>query len=207
MKFPFRVGAWILGAIALGSLPLVSTLTQAADHADSPTTTDDPAGDLSDIYAWHDGSKMIVAFGFAGLAEAGLPAVYDPEVLYTVHIDNDGDNMADHDVYVRFGSNPAGDWGVRVENLPGVPDPVIGPVESTIEAGLDLRVFAGLRDDAFFFDLDGFRATTMTGTLMFDSTRDTFTGKNITAVVLEMSVDAVAGGSDSVSVWVSTGRR
>jgi hypothetical protein len=198
--------AWALGAIALGALPLSSSL-HAADHADAPLTTKDASADITDVYAWHDDTNLTVAFGFAGLAEAGAPAQYDAGVLYTVHIDNNGDNEPDHDVLVRFGQNSAGDWGIRVEDLPGVADPVIGPVETTIEAGLGLRVFAGLRDDAFFFDLDGFRATLMTGELMFDATNDTFAGTNITAVVLEMSIDAVAGGASEVSVWVSTGRR
>lgn len=202
---------WVVrsGAIALAALlsPLASAPTQAADHADSPTTRNDPAADLTDVYAWHTGSKLVVAFGFAGLSEAGLPAVLDGGVLYTVHLDNDGDNASDREVYVRFGQNGRGDWGVRVENLPGVAEPVVGPIDTTIEAGLDLRVFAGLRDDALFFDLDGARLTQRSGSLMFDDSRDFFAGTNITAVVLEMSIDAVAGGSDTVTTWVSTGRR
>ncbi len=196
------------GAIALAALltPLASAPTHASDHADSPTTRDDPAADLTDLYAWHADGKLVVAFGFAGLSEAGLPAQFDSGVLYTVHLDNDGDNVSDREVYVRFGQNGRGDWGVRVENLPGIAEPVVGPVDTTIEAGLDLRVFAGLRDDAFFFDLDGLRQTLRSGTLMFDSTRDIFDGTNITAVVLEMSIDALAAGSDTVTIWVSTGR-
>lgn len=205
-RHPAHQVAWLLGAIALGAMPLASSL-RAADHADSPSTTDDAPADLTDVYAWHEDSKLVVAFGFAGLSEAGAPAQYDAGVLYTVHIDNNGDNEPDHDVLVRFGQNTAGEWGIRVEDLPGVADPVIGPVETTIDAGLDLRVFAGLRDDPFFFDLDGFRATLMSGAIMFDNTNDTFTGTNVTAVVLEMSIDAVAGGGDAVSLWVSTGRK
>ena len=79
-------------------------------------------------------------------------------------------------------------------------------VPPSIEAALDLRVFAGPRDDPFFFDLDGFRETVETGTLAFDNMRDSFAGYDITAVVLEMSIDAVASGSDNVAIWVTTGR-
>jgi hypothetical protein len=206
MNKSLRPARWGLGALALVLLPFSSPPTHAADHADSPATTEDAPADLTDVYAWHDGSTLVVGFGFAGLAEAGMPAVYDSGVLYTVHIDNDGDNLSDHDIYVRFGQDARGEWGVQVENLPGIADPVIGPVETTIDAGLGLRVFAGLRDDPFFFDLDGFRETLMTGMLSFDNTRDTFAARNITAVVLEASIDALAGGADSVAVWVSTGR-
>lgn len=201
-----RLAARTLGAVALGALPLLSTLSQAADHADSPANAQDGAADLTDLYAWHTETKLVVVFGFAGFTEAGLPATYDPTVLYTVHVDNDADNVADQEAYVRFGQNSAGDWGVQVENLPGSPETVTGPVDTTIEAALGLRVFAGLRDDPFFFDLAGFRETVETGTLSFDSTRDQFSGFNITAVVLEMSIDAVASGSDTVAVWVTTAR-
>ncbi|MBK6920863.1 MAG: DUF4331 family protein [Deltaproteobacteria bacterium] len=198
--------ATALTAIALAFAPWASTPGRAADHADSPGTQDDPAADITDVFAWHSGSKLVVGVGFAGLAEAGQPAMYDPHVLYTVHIDNDGDGTDDHQVYVRFGSNDAGEWGVKVEDLPGVADPVIGPVDTVIDAGLDLHVFAGQRDDAFFFDLDGFHQTLRTGDLSFVNTRDTFAGTNVTMFVVEMSLDAVAGGGDNLTLWVSSGR-
>jgi hypothetical protein len=206
MHRTLRLAASALGAVALGALPLASSFSHAADHVDSPANAMDGAADLTDVYAWHTPTKLVVVFGFAGFTEAGLPATYDPTVLYTVHVDNDADNVADHEVFVRFGQNTAGDWGVQVENLPGSPEPVVGPVDTTIEAALDLRVFAGPRDDPFFFDLDGFRETVETGTLAFDNMRDSFAGYNVTAVVLEMSIDAVASGSDNVAIWVTTGR-
>ena len=201
-----RTGAALCAALVLG-LPWVATIGHAADHADAPASQDDPAADITDVYAWHTDDRVVVALGFSGLAEAGVPANYDGGVLYGIHVDNNGDDIADHDVWVRFGQNDAGDWGVQVENLPGATEPVVGPVETEIDAGLGLRVFAGLRDDPFFFDLDGFRMTAMTGTLSFDSTRDTFAGTNITMLVVEMSRDAVAGGSDNLQIWATTGRK
>jgi hypothetical protein len=206
MLTPTRRATRSLGAVALCALPLLATLSHAADHVDSPANMMDQAADLTDVYAWHGDGKLVVVFGFAGFAEAGLPGTYDAGVLYTVHVDNDADNVADHEVYVRFGQNSAGDWGVQVENLPGSADPIVGPVDTTLEGALGLRVFAGPRDDPFFFDLDGFRETVDTGTLAFDSPRDSFSGYNVTAVVLEMSIDAVASGSDNVAIWATTGR-
>lgn len=201
-----RTGLTLCAALALAS-PWVATIGHAADHADAPSSTDDAAADITDLYAWHTEDKVIVALGFSGLAEAGVPANYDTGVLYGIHVDNDGDEIADHDIWARFGQDDAGDWGVKVENLPGAVADVVGPVETELDAGLGLRVFAGLRDDAFFFDLDGFKMTTMTGDLSFDSTRDSFAGTNITMAVMEMSIDAVAGGNDSLQIWATTGRK
>lgn len=208
MTITRRLRAVSSGAFALvAALPLASTPSRAADHADAPGTKADLAADITDIYAWADGNKVVASIGFAGLAEAGAPATYDPDVLYTIHVDRDGDNASDVDVLIQFGQDEAGDWGVRVRDLPGAVGDVIGPVDTVIEADLGLRVFAGLRGDAFFFDLDGFKMTTMTGDLSFDSTRDSFAGTNVTQIVVEMAVDAVAQDSDSLQIWASTGRK
>ena len=82
----------------------------------------------------------------------------------------------------------------------------MGPVEATITDG-DVKVFAGLRDDPFFMDLDGFVTTVTTGTLSFDSNNDSFAGQNITSVVIEMPFDAVKGGAgDVVNIWSTASR-
>jgi len=195
------------GGIAIAALPLFSTLSHAADHADAPATLADHPADITTLHAWHDDAKITVVLGFAGLAEAGVEADYDAGVLYTIHVDNDGDQIANYEVLVRFGQSPAGEWGVRVEHLPGIADPIVGPVETVIEAGLGLRVFAGLRDDPFFLDRDGFGQMLDDGTLAFDSTRDSFATTNVTAIALEMSRDALMGPKGQLAIWATTGRK
>lgn len=202
-----RRGMTVLGGLAIASLSVLSSASHAADHADAPATKDDHAADITDLYAWHDASKINVILGFAGLSEAGVPAEYDAGVLYQIHIDNTGDLVSDYDVLVRFGQSSTGEWGVKVEDLPGIADPIIGPVETVIEAGIGLRVYAGLRDDPFFFDLDGFKETLAEGTLSFDNTRDSFAGTNVTAIALEMSRDALTSDKGVLSIWASTGRK
>jgi hypothetical protein len=146
---------------------------QAADHAEAPESGSDPAADLADLYAWHtDDSTLVTVLTFAGLSVSGDPALYDADVLYGIHIDNDGDAIADHDVWVRFGQDSLGGWGLQVVGMPGTGAPVFGPVEHVIAAPGG-RIFAGLRDDPFFFDLAGFNTTVSTGDLTFDSTADT----------------------------------
>jgi hypothetical protein len=197
------------GALVLGALPLITPSADAADHIDAPASSADAAADITDFFAWHDpdGDRIVAAIAYAGLSEGGLPATYDGSVLYGIHVDNDADGVADHDVWVRFGQNAAGDWGVKIQDLPGSTEDVIGPVETDLDAGLSLRVFAGLRDDPFFFDFDGLQMTLDTGTLSFDSERDSFRNTNVTMIVVEMSIDAAAAGSDSVQLWATTARK
>jgi hypothetical protein len=68
-----------------------------------------------------------------------------------------------------------------------------------------VKVWAGLFDDPFFFDLQGFRDTLNTGTLSFDSERDFFAGQNLTAVVIEIPKDLIDTGAP-VDVWGATAR-
>lgn len=192
------------GALGLGLLlSLVGVgIGTAADHVDAPGTQSSPAADITDFYAWKSGDKIVAVITFAGLKEVGQAATYSSDVVYGIHVDNDGDNQADEDVWIRFGKNGAGEWGVQVTGLAA--DPVVGPVETVLDGPLGLRVFAGLRDDPFFFDLQGFLQTLDTGTIAFDNTRDGFAMTNVSAIVVELSQDAVAGGGDSIQMWATT---
>jgi hypothetical protein len=202
-----RLTAALLGTVAL-TVALATSGVFAADHAEAPGTMADLAADITDVYAWHTENGTIVAVvDFAGLQEAGSTGTYDADVLYGLHIDNDGDNEPDIDVWVRFGQNGAGEWGVQALNVPGSDVPLEGPVDTVIDGGNGVQLYAGPRDDPFFFDLDGYKATLMSGTLMFDNTNDTFAGTNVTAIVIEMDADAAAGGGDGLQLWATTGRK
>lgn len=202
-----RLTAALLCTAAV-TVALATSGVFAADHAEAPGTMADLAADITDVYAWHtENGTLVAVVDFAGLQEAGSTGTYDADVLYTIHIDNDGDNEPDIDVLVRFGQNGAGEWGVQALNVPGSDVPVEGPVGTVIDGGNGVQLFAGPRDDPFFFDLDGYQATLMSGTLMFDSANDTFAGTNVTAIVLEMDAAAASGGSDTIQVWATTGRK
>lgn len=189
-------------------LALGSSGVFAADHSEAPGTMADLAGDISDFYAWHTADDKVVAvLDFAGLAAAGSAATYDADMLYGIHIDNNGDNEPDIDVWVRFGQNGAGEWGVQVVDLPGADATVEGAVDTVIDAGGGLRVFAGPREDPFFFDLEGYLETLDTQTIAFDMTRDSFAGLNVTAIVVEMDAATASGGMDGFQMWATSGRK
>jgi hypothetical protein len=192
------------GLLAIGLLVTAGDAVNAADHIDSPGATADPAADITDFFAWADADTTVAIIAFAGLGEAGASATYDAGVVYGIHFDQDGDGVSDHDVWVRFGQNADGDWGVQATGLAGT-DAVVGPVEEVIDAGLGQNVFAGLRDDPFFFDFEGFQDTLGRGTLSFENDRDFFEGTNVTAIAVEVSTDLVSGGGP-FSVWASTRR-
>jgi hypothetical protein len=79
-----------------------------------------------------------------------------------------------------------------------------------------VSVFAGLRDDPFFFDLAGFQGFLASPKVPAKGLRatgnpvDAFAGTNILAIVVELPVTAVTGGANAntgvIKTWVSTSR-
>jgi hypothetical protein len=177
----------------------------AADHAEAPGAGADPAADIGDFFAWHiaDGSITTI-ITFAPLTGAGGAATYDADVLYTVNIDTDADGAADAEILVRFGQNTAGDWGVQAENVPGASAPLVGAVDAVVAEG-SAQLYAGLVDDPFFFDLEGYGASLAAGAVLFDSSRDSLAGLNVTAIAIEF--DASSLGSTQVQAWATTARK
>ena len=195
----------LLLAFALGAALAAPAL--AADHGEAPLTKADLAADIADVYAWHEGDKLYAAITYDGIKPpvAGQKGTFDTGVLYTLHIDNDGDFVSDIEVkarYFRFGSFT----GVLVSGLPGGLPFLLGPVERVVRFG-NVKFFAGLRDDPFFFDLEGFRQTLQTGTLAFNGQRDTFAGKNATSLVLQMDLSRALRGGKKLNIWATTARQ
>lgn len=203
-----KVGlAACLTAVAFGT-HITSQDAKAADHTDPPgRIAAGDAADIGDLYAWHANDTLSMVLTFAGPvpAVAAPEGTYDADVLYTLNIDNNGDNDADAEILVRFGQDADGNWGVQASGIPGEDAPVAGAVESMLD-GTGASVWAGVREDPFFFDLQGFNDTLQTGTLSFVNDRDTFAGANITSIVVDVPLSDALGGGTALSIWATTGR-
>lgn len=216
MTRPHRRRLVIAGAAAVlltGALAVPSLYLTGADHLDPPARTNpavatnaDIAADIADVFAWHTDTSVVLALTFAGPQAATMPAVYDRDVLYTINLSNAAPRTTpDLPIEIRFGTGAGPmDFGVKVSGLPGGTE-ISGPVEQDLAAD-GIKVRAGLFDDPFFFDLQGFQETLNTGTLSFDSTRDFFAGQNLTAVVIEIPRNRIANGANPIDVWATTAR-
>lgn len=212
-------------SLAAALLALSPYAAFAADHADAPGSTRDPSTDITDVFIFREGGRMVgaICFGGAPVPRArvdGPTGRFDPDALFTYNIDLDGDAIPEHRIYIRFGRNSKGEAGVQIENLPGAGSQfVAGPVERVITSASGLRFYAGLRDDPFFFDFQGFVATIGSfnstdkpkGSLFFDPSRDSFSRRNLTAIVFEMDASLIVPrpGSSSnklIRVWASGDR-
>ena len=197
-------------AIALGAVAVVVGTSvhnaDAADHLDpNDRVAAGDAADIADLYAWHDGGRVRTILTFAGPVPAGTDAAFDRNVLYSIHIDGDDDNLdPDISIQARFAQNGAGDWGVWVQNVPGADADVVGAIDTNMTSG-DAMVFAGQTDDPFFFDLQGFGEVLTSADLSdFDPSRDFFAGQNINAIAIEFPASAL-GITGPYNMWATTG--
>lgn len=185
---------------------------RAADHLDPPGRTDpavysnpDKAADIADVYTWHTATDLVIAMTFAGPQATNLPATYDRDMLYTINISNDEVAFTpEYQIRFRFGQNGQA-TGVQFSGVPGTTGVIEGPVETDLRQG-QVVVRAGLFDDPFFFDLQGFRATRSTGALSFRNDRNFFAGQNLTAAVVQIPRSAVDSGNGKVRIWATSAR-
>ena len=194
-----------------GVSPVATHPLRAADHLDPPARTNigaasDVASDIADIFLFDDPTNINLVMTFAGPQAAGVLPTYDSNVVYCIHIANAGDAKVDNVViYMRFGKDPEGNWGVQLLNVPGASGPIVGAVQTPLTSG-PVQAEAGLFDDPFFFDLQGFNDTKATGKLSIMSNRNFFAGKNDTAIVLQMPRSAIVNPGFPISVWAETRR-
>ncbi|MGH7699334.1 MAG: DUF4331 family protein [Gemmatimonadales bacterium] len=201
-------------------------LLVASDHRDSALLTDDRAADIADVYVFRSPANpdnVVFAMTVSGLippAEAAT-TLFDPNVLYQFKIDNDGDAVEDL-VIQAFGT---GSPGREVMHFRGPAAPTIagttirvlpGPEAATVRVshGAEaltatrgtLTVFAGVRDDPFFFDLVQFRKVITGEAAGFRNPGvDTFAGTNVLAIVVEVPRLAL-GDNPNIGVWGTTNR-
>ena len=205
-------GAGMAALVAVTFFAAADRGVLAADHLDPPGRTDpavdsnpDKAGDIADVYTWPTATDLAIAVPFAGPQATNLPATYDRDMLYTINISNDDVAFTpEYQIHFRFGQNGQA-TGVQFSGLPGISGAIEGPVEADLRQGATV-VRAGLFDDPFFFDLQGFRATRATGALSFRGDRNFFAGQNLTAAVVQFPRSAVDSGTGKVRIWATSAR-
>jgi hypothetical protein len=151
----------IVGVALLSAVPFIAN---AADHIDSPSATAEPGADITDVYAWMSGdaSKVNMVLDVHHMASAD--SAFSPAVQYALHINSaaafGASESSEARILCQFYTPSAIECWLGDEYLEGDPSDPEGIVS---ESG-KLRVFAGRRDDPFFFELAGFKETVKTVT-------------------------------------------
>ena len=186
----------------------------AADHRDAPAISESPAADINDVYAFlapDDPEQLVLVMTINPVSDPGFAPTYrfSRNVVYRFTIDNAGGAAPEHTIDVVFSPPIAGPQTVRARFPDGTvvtgdaTPPSVGtepddPIINEGPAGSDILLFAGQRDDPFFFDLVGFnRFLAGAGTFSGD---DTFLGLNVSAIVLQFPVDLVSDGQSDLEI-------
>ena len=211
--------------LAVAAAAGVTRLITASDHRDSMLLTGDPAADIADVYTFRsptNPSNTVLAMtvsGFIPPAEVSTTS-FDPNVLYQWKIDNNGDAVEDL-VIQAFVTGTGGRQvmhfrGPAAPSATGSSNRVVGDAETAtvrvsntanpiVASRNGMTVFAGVRDDPFFFDLVQFRRViTGEATSFRNPGIDTFAGTNVLAIVVELPSALL--GNTKVGVWGTTSR-
>lgn len=192
-------------AVVFAAMLLASVVApaHAADHREAPIVNGLPQADINDIYAFRnptDPSRLVLVMTVNPFSVPDVAGSYNfsPDVLYRFAIDNTGDARFDKAIDITFSPLVAGAQnftarfpGGRKLTGPATRPTVLSgtPNEPVVTTGLgsaNVKVFAGPRDDPFFFDAVGFNRV-VAGVGGFTS-EDAFAGVNVSAIVVEIPV-------------------
>lgn len=159
-----------LGATALMA---VAPLAFAADHRDTVALESEPASDINDVYAWMNNGKVTMVMTVFPLADT--TAKFSDSVKYAFHTRAGASGLAPSEPEVNIIATFDANQTIQL----WVGDKAYLTGDASNDAGVTsddgkVKVFAGLRDDPFFFNLDGFKHAISTvigaaGGLTFDA--------------------------------------
>lgn len=210
--FKFSMGA----ALVIG----LTVFITSADHIDSPAVTNMPT-DVTDFYAFQspeNSSNMVFVANLSGLMSPSATgsAQFDENVLVEFNIDNDGDNVEDLVIQAIPKDGKMYVFGPVAPSQTGTSSQIItadDPVSVDITAYGEspkvsnsggIKVFAGPRDDPFFFDLTAYMNVLSGNAGGFsDPGTDTFAGTNVMSIVVEVPKSSL-GNADTIGAWVET---
>ena len=215
--------------IFFGSLfaaALTGGILFAADHIDAPAVTGagsvSTGADITDVYAFQspaDNTKMVFVMNVQGLMSPAVSATatLPNNVMYELNIDNTGDNVEDLVLQAIVQNGKIRVYGPVAPAATGSSSTVrtnSAILETSVTAygatptiGSNtggMKLFAGPRDDPFFFDLVRFKEIIGGTQTSFRSPGvDTFAGTNVMSIVVEVP-KSMLGSAASINVWAET---
>ena len=202
------VGAIAAAIVVSGLAPAL-----AADHREAPLLSagDLASVDIGDLYVFpspEDPDSVVFVLTMNPGAGQSVPTPFRSQAKYNLMIDKDGDAKEDARITFDF-TGPRADGSQRLKlrsvGLKGMRGQ--GRTGEDLVVKKDVRLHAGVFDDPFFFDLEGFMDTLSTGTLAFDASRDFAAFQNTNAIVIEVPLEALGGDSSALRVWATTARK
>jgi hypothetical protein len=214
---------------------------RGSDHADTPQIAASAGTDITDVFIFPsptNSNNVVLTMCVSPLIPTGGTRAFDPDVLYQFKIDNTGDKVEDLVIQARFEGTGASQKVMisgpiappRIGTMSEVATAlsVTGTTNASFSPASGMQVFAGVREDPFFFDLEQFftilpdRATPISGTAVAladantpkaatwrsaSAAKDFLIGFNLLAIVVELPKSALKGSADGkIGVWCTTSK-
>lgn len=230
-----RAGFILLGGIGLAS----AGPALASDHQDTPEVEINTRCDINDVYAFPGATPdriVLVMTTSSPIAPTAINPAFDTDKLYQIKIDNSGDAIEDLVLQFTF----EGEGATQEVTLRGPAAPSLtgnrtklvtaagtsilsGGINRTLGGAADVQLFAGLRDDSFFLDLEQFfriipdrkpvsgalsqLPSTPTATAFRNPAPDYLRNLNCLALIVELPVSRLTGaGNGRLGVWGTISR-
>jgi hypothetical protein len=196
----------------------------AADHIDTPAVTNQPT-DITDVYVFRaaDPANLVFVANSQGLTSPANSAAlkFDGNTVLEFNIDKTGDNIEDLVIQCKYdaATNKMQIYGPVTPSATGTKSKLEGNVTAEVAVTAygsaaatgtgtsGIKVFAGPRDDPFFFDLNRYKAI-LAGTAPGFSNpgTDTFAGSNVLSIVIEIPKTLI-GATGNINVWLETKKK
>ncbi len=168
---PSKSKSFLLAGLVLAGGGFIAKQAVSSDHADTREVVSRPGSDISDVYMFPskenpDNYVLIMNVNPLIAAGGGGGASFDPNVLYQFKIDLNEDGIEDRVIQATFQgtgaaqkvriAGPAAPNEVSTSNTLMSPYATTGTINTTFSPIGGMKVFAGAREDSFFFDLEQF---------------------------------------------------
>lgn len=240
-RFPRTARLGLAVAIGLAGILGARHLAYASDHQDTADVELNPSQDMTDFYAFPGATSdrtALVLNSWPVITPAQAATVtFDPNLLYQIKVDNTGDAVEDKVIQITFtGTGANQQVQVRGPLTPSVTGamgnviatdaPVVtGAINTTLGSATGIQVYAGVRDDPFFIDLEQFfrilpdrkPVTGVLSTLPSTPSASAFrpagqavdflAGFNVLSIVIELPTSMLtAGGNTKIGLWGTISR-
>jgi len=206
----------------------------ASDHQDSPLTVSRPGIDITDVFVYpspRDPSAVVLAMDVSPLIPTGMgnSRSFDPGAMYQFKIGTGNDY--NEDLVVQFKASGIGPsqkltmYGPAKPNMQGVLSTFVAPTGSfsfgsPTTLANNIHVFAGPRQDPFYFDLTQFlkiipdrdfhnqpNPPPPSATCFRKDAQDALAPFNVLQIAVEMPrrlLADTAGNVGRINVWTTT---
>jgi hypothetical protein len=166
-----RRRALVAGLVVLVGAAGAVGLALGSDHQDTPEVELNPKMDMTDVYAFPGATagRIVLVMNSRAFLTPGATAAagsFDPDLLYQLKVDNNGDAREDRVIQVTFTGEGADQrvsvigpttppvQGAMMNEVADETPSASGGLNTVLGSSSGIQAFAGPRDDPFFIDLE-----------------------------------------------------